>query len=369
MTLRYSSYADPNGAPADTWQKMLQQAGALEDMGPDQAQMASQMPEEPPIMVSGQPPQPNPLPTMPTEVESQQPRQPAATGNKGDAEMALQNLTKQYNIASQDYINKQNLGIQDLEKGVNEAANMSPDIDWRPLAAFYGMPVDAFSKPESKSERSNRILKLKEGIQGARKGLSQEGLAALKAQIDAYKASKDNSLDNELKKSTIFKNYSDAGIRKDKADESKPDQSKAATFANRMEQAESVFNSLEKRGFNPSDKKNAIAQSVLYPEIFKPENVKVLEQAQRNFINATLRRESGSAISPSEFDSGKKQYFPQVGDGPEVLAQKAENRRIVREGLAREGSKAYHPYVAKDNDGHVPTFEEFKKMRSEGKIK
>lgn len=56
-----------------------------------------------------------------------------------------------------------------------------------------------------------------------------------------------------------------------------------------------------------------------------PEQQQV-EQAQRDFINAVLRRESGAAIAPSEFDNARKQYFPQPGDSPEVIAQKAQNR-------------------------------------------
>ena len=51
-----------------------------------------------------------------------------------------------------------------------------------------------------------------------------------------------------------------------------------------------------------------------------------VEQAQRNFINAIMRQESGAAIGQGEFDSAAKQYFPQPGDSAEVIAQKAQNR-------------------------------------------
>jgi hypothetical protein len=53
------------------------------------------------------------------------------------------------------------------------------------------------------------------------------------------------------------------------------------------------------------------------------------EQAKRDFINANLRRESGAAIQPSEFDSAEKQYFPVPGDSPAVIAQKRRNRETV----------------------------------------
>jgi hypothetical protein len=54
-----------------------------------------------------------------------------------------------------------------------------------------------------------------------------------------------------------------------------------------------------------------------------------VEQAQRNFINAVLRQESGAVISPAEFDNAKKQYFPQPNDPPELVAQKRANRETV----------------------------------------
>lgn len=61
-----------------------------------------------------------------------------------------------------------------------------------------------------------------------------------------------------------------------------------------------------------------------------------VEQAQRNFVNAVLRRESGAVINPSEFDNAAKQYFPQPGDTPQVIEQKRINREIVIQGLAEE---------------------------------
>jgi hypothetical protein len=50
-----------------------------------------------------------------------------------------------------------------------------------------------------------------------------------------------------------------------------------------------------------------------------------VEQAQRNFINAVLRRESGAVISADEFANAKKQYFPIPGEPEEVRLQKRQN--------------------------------------------
>lgn len=61
----------------------------------------------------------------------------------------------------------------------------------------------------------------------------------------------------------------------------------------------------------------------------KNEDQRKYEQAQRNFINAILRKESGAVIGQDEFDSAKKQYFPAFWDNEEVIKQKAANRRQV----------------------------------------
>lgn len=57
------------------------------------------------------------------------------------------------------------------------------------------------------------------------------------------------------------------------------------------------------------------------------------EQAQRDFVNAVLRKESGAVISPQEFDNARKQYFPQVGDSDAVVEQKKQNRILSIEGI------------------------------------
>jgi len=58
-----------------------------------------------------------------------------------------------------------------------------------------------------------------------------------------------------------------------------------------------------------------------------------VEQAQRAFVNAILRQESGAAVNESEFINAKKQYFPQPGDSKEVIDQKRLNRETAIKAL------------------------------------
>lgn len=64
-------------------------------------------------------------------------------------------------------------------------------------------------------------------------------------------------------------------------------------------------------------------------------NQQRVEQAQRDFVNAVLRQESGAVISDAEFANAKKQYFPQPGDNQKVKDQKRSNRLLAIQGFAR----------------------------------
>jgi hypothetical protein len=76
------------------------------------------------------------------------------------------------------------------------------------------------------------------------------------------------------------------------------------------------------------------------PNFFKSSERQQYEQAQRNFVNAILRPESGAVISDTEFDNAKKQYFPMPGDGEAVIAQKAQNRQTKINNLYQTANTA-----------------------------
>lgn len=57
------------------------------------------------------------------------------------------------------------------------------------------------------------------------------------------------------------------------------------------------------------------------------------DQAQLNFIMATLRQESGAAISPSEIQNQYKRYFPEPGDSDAAIQQKAKARQTAIDAL------------------------------------
>lgn len=111
-------------------------------------------------------------------------------------------------------------------------------------------------------------------------------------------------------------------------------QAKSAAYGSRMKSADEVINSLEKSGkvFSTPGARTGFGIGAAVNVLNSAEGQQ-LDQAKRDFINATLRRESGAVISDSEFENAEKQYFPQIGDKPEVIKQKARNRQVAQRGV------------------------------------
>lgn len=122
-------------------------------------------------------------------------------------------------------------------------------------------------------------------------------------------------------------------------------QGKAMLFGSRMQESSRLLDALEEKGvMTPSLTKMAVEQVPLVGGalgmaanafVASPEQQQV-EQAQRDFVNAVLRRESGAVISDTEFANAAKQYFPQPGDDPSTRAQKKRNRELAIRGLMAE---------------------------------
>lgn len=116
-------------------------------------------------------------------------------------------------------------------------------------------------------------------------------------------------------------------------------QQTVSTYAARIEQANPTIDNLTSYVSSLSPL-SFEAQSRL-PSYLQSAEFQQYDQAARNFINATLRRESGAVISPSEFDNAYKQYLPRAGDTQETLDQKKQNRDIVFASLRNAAGNAY----------------------------
>lgn len=120
-------------------------------------------------------------------------------------------------------------------------------------------------------------------------------------------------------------------------------QGAAAAYADRMVSADAVLSDPMLTEAMTSLVEQGKAGVPIAGNFLVSKEFQMAEQAQRDFVNAVLRRESGAVISPSEFENAKKQYFPQPGDTPEVIVQKARNRKTAIAGVSRAAGSNYSP--------------------------
>lgn len=149
----------------------------------------------------------------------------------------------------------------------------------------------------------------------------------------------------------------------------------AAGFSKRAEEAEAALGELISSGFNPS------ATSVQYQgmiphfaEGLKSQDVKAYEQAKTNFISAILRKESGAAISETEYKNEDKKYFPQAGDSGSVLDQKKQARAQAVNNLRAEGARALPlistaPMIKGTSSGGISREDALKELKRRGLTK
>lgn len=109
-------------------------------------------------------------------------------------------------------------------------------------------------------------------------------------------------------------------------------EAKNAGFLVRGRDANAVISELEDQGTSMWNKTMRAVPGGLGNFGLGPEAQR-FEQAKRDFVNAVLRRESGAVIAQEEFDNADQQYFPQPGDGPEVIQQKRRNRENAIKGF------------------------------------
>ncbi|MCB5205007.1 hypothetical protein LH464_21305 [Neorhizobium sp. T786] len=106
---------------------------------------------------------------------------------------------------------------------------------------------------------------------------------------------------------------------------------KNSGFLVRANDSQKILNTLEGQGTSLWNK--TVGAVPVIGNFARSEDAQKYDQAKRDFINAQLRRESGAVISPEEFANAEQQYFPQPGDGPQVIEQKRANRQNAIRGL------------------------------------
>ena len=132
-------------------------------------------------------------------------------------------------------------------------------------------------------------------------------------------------------------------------------QGSAVNYGMRMSSADSILKPLENAGLKDTGKIRAGVSGTLgavpligdalsrgsdnvfntLPTILGglSEEQQQVVQARTNFITAVLRKESGASISPGEYATAEKNYFPAPGDSEKIVKQKQQARDLAIKGM------------------------------------
>jgi len=129
-------------------------------------------------------------------------------------------------------------------------------------------------------------------------------------------------------------------------------QGNATAFGMRMAASNKIINDLEDSGFDTGKLSNLAANNRATNYAASPEAQK-LYQAKLNFMSASLRKESGAAISQSEYDAEDKKYFPQPGDSNAVKQQKRQMRDLALEAMAKQAGPGGKTFGGRSASGSI----------------
>jgi len=276
-----------------------------------------------------------PLPTRPTQEQmtaellaSGQPIQPMQPQQPSPVDNIISGLGQGAKGLLQgfgDFVNTQKatpegrLLLNNMLAGVTVALGADPAIGANIVQQGQEQFKLGLAKQEKESKREFELEKL---------GLQQDA-KALKAKRDRDQ----KLLDDQRKRQEKIEDTLFLDLKKKEQDP------KEARFKARKQASHEVLTKFEnkKNPYYENTKKFLKDQKV--PYLFKSDEYKQIEQAQRDFVNAVLREESGAAIAESEFENAIKQYFPQPGDTAEVVRQKQINRQQQFEKLNNQEPK------------------------------
>ena len=138
-------------------------------------------------------------------------------------------------------------------------------------------------------------------------------------------------------------------------------QSNAAAFANRMAAGLDIFDELTTSGYDPTKFRDYVASNLpksVSGFVATPEGQRYMA-AKTDFITAVLRKESGAAISVSEFEKEDRKYFPQPGEGRDVIEQKRKARQRALESMKAQSGPAYEVLFGEAEDTGIPAGAQF----------
>ena len=152
-----------------------------------------------------------------------------------------------------------------------------------------------------------------------------------------------------------------AGVLGPKPEKLNESQGNATAYGLRMKEANSILENLARPETGTGTLRGANVEAIPFvggaagkvlPSFLggTSEQQQQVNQAKSNFITAVLRKESGAVINDSEFEREDNKYFPQLNDGPKVIKQKENARKLAIEAMKFQAGPG-----AKEIDRYVPS--------------
>ena len=117
----------------------------------------------------------------------------------------------------------------------------------------------------------------------------------------------------------------------------------AAGFYARMVAANAEMKKLVDAGYDPGNLRDYLTAGTVLGNYATSDKGQQYHQAAMNWVRANLRKESGAAIGADEARQEIRNYFPQPGDSPGTIAQKARNRETVERAMRTAAGGALPP--------------------------
>ncbi len=121
------------------------------------------------------------------------------------------------------------------------------------------------------------------------------------------------------------------------------DEKLAGAFTNRMIEATQTFENVTSGGYDPANIQDYAAGKLplsLRAAAMSDAGQQYLA-AKMNFITAVLRKESGAAISATEFETEDMKYFPQPGESAATIEQKRLARKTAIDAMKAQSGGAF----------------------------
>jgi len=211
----------------------------------------------------------------------------------------------------------------------------------RIMAAMAAHPSMAALAPMYVQNMQNEVADTQYATSQSRMDRQEQRQTKLDAETKAnnewdrkwkVQAHQDTERDRELSRE-------DMRLRHQEIDAAKPkftlDQGNSASFAEKMFAANKMMSDPAVTASGLSKTQAFLSAVPVVGNMVVSDDRQALDWAKRTFIASQLRRESGASISPTEFVTGDKMYFPQTGDSQKQIDAKAALRQTTLSGMAR----------------------------------